>query len=97
MLSLLPRILSWGRLLLAGWWSLGVACVMPVLRLCRSLRGQATFGEAAVGGILSSSPALALLGGVVAPWRFLEHRPADSAALGIPRKSSPRQSPRGRC
>jgi hypothetical protein len=64
MLSLLPQILSWGRLLLAGWWSLDVACVMPVPRLCRSCRGQATFSEAAVGGVLSSSPALALLSGV---------------------------------
>jgi hypothetical protein len=34
--SLLPWILSWGRLLLAGWWSLDVACVMLILRLCRS-------------------------------------------------------------
>jgi hypothetical protein len=83
MLTLLPWILSWRRLLLGGWWSLGVACVMPVPRLCRSCRGQATFGEAVVGGILPSSPSLALLGGVVsrlrysaglpnlAPWRFL--------------------------
>jgi hypothetical protein len=54
--SLLPRILSWGRLLLAGWWSPVVACVTLVLCLCRSCRGQATFGETAVGGILSSSP-----------------------------------------
>jgi hypothetical protein len=37
---------------------------MLVPRLCRSCQGQATFGEAAVGGILSSLPALALLGGV---------------------------------
>jgi hypothetical protein len=63
MLSLLPWILSWGRLLLAGWWSPDMACVMPVPHLCRSCRGHATFGEAAVGGVLSSSPALALLGG----------------------------------
>jgi hypothetical protein len=67
MLSFLPRILSWGRLLPAGWWSLDVACIMPVPRLCRSCRGQATFGETAVGEVLSSSPALALLGGV-ASW-----------------------------
>jgi hypothetical protein len=64
MLSLLPRIRSWERFLLAGWWSLDVACIMLVPRLCRSCRGQATFGEAAVEGVLSSSPALALLGGV---------------------------------
>jgi hypothetical protein len=64
MLSLLPWILSWGRLLLAGWWSLDVACVIPVPRLCRSCRGQAIFGKAAIGWVLSSSPALALLGGV---------------------------------
>jgi hypothetical protein len=64
MLSLLPWILSWGRLLLASWWSLDVACIMPVPRLCQSCRGQATFGEAAIGGVLSSSSALALLGGV---------------------------------
>jgi hypothetical protein len=50
MLSLLPWILSWERLLLAGWWSPGVAGVTPVPRVCRSCRGQATFGEAAVGG-----------------------------------------------
>jgi hypothetical protein len=62
MLSLLPQILSWGRLLLAGWWSLDVACVMPVPCLCRSCQGQASFGEAAIGEVLSSSPALALLG-----------------------------------
>jgi hypothetical protein len=53
---LLPRILSWGRLLLADWPSLGMACVTPVLCLCRTCRGQATFGKATVGGILSSSP-----------------------------------------
>jgi hypothetical protein len=41
-----------------------MACVMPVPRLCRSCQGQATFDEAAVGGVLLSSPALALLGGV---------------------------------
>jgi hypothetical protein len=56
MLSLLPRILSWGRLLPAGWLSPGVADVTPVPRLCRSCRGQATFGKAAVGEILSSLP-----------------------------------------
>jgi hypothetical protein len=107
--SLLPQILSWGRLLLAGCWSLDVACVMPVLRLCRSYRGQATFGETAVGGILSSSPgsgsprwscqpadgAASPLGRAglldLAPWRFLGCQPADSTALGIPQKSSPRQ------
>jgi hypothetical protein len=33
-----------------------VACVTPALCLCRSYRGQATFGETAVGGILSLSP-----------------------------------------
>jgi hypothetical protein len=64
MLSLLPRILSWGRLLPADWWSPGVASVTPVPRFCRSCRGQAAFGEAAVGGVLSSLPALALRGGV---------------------------------
>jgi hypothetical protein len=42
--SLLPQILSWGRLLLSGWWSLVVACITPVLCLCQSCRGQATFG-----------------------------------------------------
>jgi hypothetical protein len=61
---LLPRILSWGRLLLADWLSPGVAGVTPVRRFCRSCRGQATFGKAAVGEILSSSLDLALLGGV---------------------------------
>jgi hypothetical protein len=64
MLSLLPRILSWGRLLVTGWWSLGVAAVSPIPLLCRSCPGQASFGEAAIGGVLSSSPALALHGGV---------------------------------
>jgi hypothetical protein len=53
--SLLPRILSWGRLLLTGWWSPVVAGVTPVLCLCRSCWGQAAFGDTAVGGILSSS------------------------------------------
>jgi hypothetical protein len=62
MLSFLPRILSWGRLLPTDWWNLGVASVTPVPRFCRSCWGQA-FGEVAVGGVLSSSPALALLGG----------------------------------
>jgi hypothetical protein len=33
-----------------------VALVIPVLRLCRSCRGRPTFGETAVGGLLSSSP-----------------------------------------
>jgi hypothetical protein len=64
MLPLLPRILSWGRLLPADWLSPGMASVTPVPHLCRSCRVQATFGEAAVGGILLSSPALALLDGV---------------------------------
>jgi hypothetical protein len=64
MLSLLPQILSWGRLLPADWLNPGVAGVTPVSHLCRSCQGQATFSEAAVRGILSSSPALALLGGV---------------------------------
>jgi hypothetical protein len=64
MLSLLPWILSWGRLLAADWWSPGVASVTPVLCFCRSCWGQAAFGEAAIGGVLSSSLALALLGGV---------------------------------
>jgi hypothetical protein len=53
--SLLPQILSRGRLLLTSWWSLDVACVMPILCLCRSCWGQTTFGETAIGGILSSS------------------------------------------
>jgi hypothetical protein len=54
--SLLPRILSWGELLLADWSSPGVACVTPVFHLCRTCRGQAAFGEATVGKVLSSSP-----------------------------------------
>jgi hypothetical protein len=33
-----------------------VALVTSVLGLCRSCRGQPTFGETAVGGLLSSSP-----------------------------------------
>jgi hypothetical protein len=33
-----------------------VALVTPVLGLCRSCRGQPTFGEAAVGRLFSSSP-----------------------------------------
>jgi hypothetical protein len=53
--SLLPRILSWGRLPLAGWWSPVVAGVTPVLCLYQSCRGRATFGDIAIGGILSSS------------------------------------------
>jgi hypothetical protein len=54
--SLLPRILSWGELLLADWSSPGVACVMPVLRLCQTCRGQAAFGEATVRKVMSSLP-----------------------------------------
>jgi hypothetical protein len=54
--SLLPWILSWGGLLLADWSSLGVACITPILRLCRSCWGQATFGEATVGRVVSSLP-----------------------------------------
>jgi hypothetical protein len=42
--------------LVADWLDLVVALVTPVLRLCRSCRGQPTFGETAVGGLLSSSP-----------------------------------------
>jgi hypothetical protein len=64
MLSLLPRILSWGKLLPDGWWRPGVAGIMPAPCFCRSCRGQAAFGEADIGGVLSSSPALALRGGV---------------------------------
>jgi hypothetical protein len=64
MLSFLPQILSWGRLLPADWLNPGVAGITPVPHLCRSCRGQAAFGKAAVGGVLSSSPALALHGGV---------------------------------
>jgi hypothetical protein len=107
--SLLPRILSWGRLMLAGWWSPVVAGVTPVLCLYRSCRGQATFGDTAIGGILSSSPdsgspqwsrqpaagAAGPLAGAgllyLTPWRLLGRQPADSAALGIPLKTSPRQ------
>jgi hypothetical protein len=33
-----------------------VALVTPILGLYRSCRGQPTFGEIAVGGLLSSSP-----------------------------------------
>jgi hypothetical protein len=33
-----------------------VALVTPVLGLCRSCRGQPTFGETAIGELLSSSP-----------------------------------------
>jgi hypothetical protein len=33
-----------------------MALVTPVLGLCRSCRGQPTFGEIAVGRLLSSSP-----------------------------------------
>jgi hypothetical protein len=70
MLSLLPRILSWGRLLPADWWSPGVAGIMPVPCFYRSCRGQAAFGEAAIAGASSSSSTLALLGGVVSRfWR----------------------------
>jgi hypothetical protein len=72
MTSLLPQILSWGRLLLAGWWSPVVAGVTPVLCLCRSCRGRATFGDPAVGGILSSSP------GSGSPW--WSRQPAAGAA-----------------
>jgi hypothetical protein len=75
MLSLLPQILSWGRLLLAGWWSSDMAGVTPVPRFCRSCRGEAAFGEAAVGGVLSFLSTLALHGGAAsrllaqpAPW-----------------------------
>jgi hypothetical protein len=32
-----------------------MAFVTPVLGLCRSCRGQPTFGETAIGGLLSSS------------------------------------------
>jgi hypothetical protein len=42
--------------LIAGWLSLVVACVTPVLCLRRPCQGQANFGETAVGGFLSSSP-----------------------------------------
>jgi hypothetical protein len=41
-----------------------MAGVTPIPRFCRSCRGQAAFGEAAIGGVLSSSLALALRGGV---------------------------------
>jgi hypothetical protein len=41
-----------------------MAGVTPVPRFYLSCQGQAAFGEAAIGGVLSSSLALALLGGV---------------------------------
>jgi hypothetical protein len=41
---------------MADWPSPVVALVTPVLCLCRSYWGQPTFGETAVGGLLSSSP-----------------------------------------
>jgi hypothetical protein len=41
-----------------------MAGVTPVPRFCRSCRGQAVFGEAVIGGVSSSSLALALLDGV---------------------------------
>jgi hypothetical protein len=41
-----------------------VADITPVPRFCRSCRGQAAFGEAAIGGVLASLPTLALHGGV---------------------------------
>jgi hypothetical protein len=50
--------------LIADWLGPVVAFVTPILRLCRSCRGQPTFGKTTIGGLLSSSPALALLGGV---------------------------------
>jgi hypothetical protein len=42
--------------LVADWLGPVVALVTPVLCLCRSCRGQPTFGETAIGGLLSSSP-----------------------------------------
>jgi hypothetical protein len=52
---------------------------------------------ALLGGVASRQlvqPALWGRAGLLdlAPWRFLGRQPANSAALGIPRKSSPRQS-----
>jgi hypothetical protein len=41
--------------LVADWLDLVMALVTPVLGLCRSCRGQPTFGETAVGWFLSSS------------------------------------------
>jgi hypothetical protein len=41
---------------IADWLGPVVALVTPVLCLFRSCRGQPTFGEIAVGGLLSSSP-----------------------------------------
>jgi hypothetical protein len=49
-----------------------VALVTPVLGLCRSYRGQPTFGETAVGGLSSSSP------GSGSPW--WNRQPAAGAA-----------------
>jgi hypothetical protein len=79
--SLLPRILSWGELLLTDWSSPVVACIMPILCLCGTCRGQTTFDETAVGGISSSSS------GFGSPrW---SHQPAASAAGPLARAGLP--------
>jgi hypothetical protein len=70
--SLLPRILSWGRLLLAGWWRPVVAGITPILCPWQSCRGQTAFGDTAIGGILSSSP------GSGSPW--WSHQPVAGVA-----------------
>jgi hypothetical protein len=58
--------------LIADWLGPVVALVTPVLCLCRSCRGQPTFGKIAIGVLLSSSP------GSGSPW--WNRQPATGAA-----------------
>jgi hypothetical protein len=62
-----------------------VVCVTPILCLCQSCRGQATFGKTAVGGILSSSL------GSGSPW--WSRQPAAGTAGPLARAGLPYLTP----
>jgi hypothetical protein len=109
MLSLLPRILSWGRLrdrwLVESGHGVRYSCPLPLSVLSgsghfrRNSRwrilvfiigfGSPRWSRQPAAGAAGPSGGAGLL--ILEPWRLLERQPADSSALGMPHKSSPRQ------
>jgi hypothetical protein len=101
--SLLPRILSWGRLfarwLVESGHGVRHSCPLPLSILLgpghfqRNSRWRILVFIARLWLSLVESPAGPSSGAgllVLALWRFLGRQPADSTALGMPQKSSPR-------
>jgi hypothetical protein len=62
--------------LIADWLGPVMAFITPVLHLCRSCRGQPTFDETTVGGLLSSSP------GSGSPWWSRQPAAGVASPLG---------------